>query len=721
MSKHLMFGLLMLIGVNSAHAIFQFDIRVADLDAVDCWNPASCTATEGWIHLYNLDGPEEYIVPAVINQGGIPLAFNFQCDGDGLFDCENPDLFYGIDHVYAKFEGPGFLYEVNNLNNRSYECGPAFPIRIIPPAGDGCFTPPIPSPWDLEHYPSGQIALVEDYTVQADSTLVIGPGMEIYGLPGVSLTVDGELDAAGTDEAWITFTGENWDGLVFNNDCDATFDHCVIRDVDSPDDGGAMTVNGGALVHLFNSLVVHNSTTGMGGAAYIADQGLLSLNRCTVSHNTGGTNGGIYLAGGTAFLESVMSLITYSEPTLTDVTGTGLTNVVFTNIFPQSENFPPGMAIPVWYCDPGYVDAANFDFHISYWSLTNPDEVNCIIDVSVNELENDPDGTPGDMGAFYFDQHAILNPAAIVAVADRANDQGGYVIIEFAASPNDGSWLNPVTLYSVWERYPGMGEDEWVSAGTVAALADPDMHYFVQVPTLNDQFEGNENIHTFMIGTHSVQFPVPIPSATAQGFSLDNIAPAALASFDASGGWYETPGFDNLDISWAGSNANDLNGYELVYSLINDINTASLVPDYDGQSTATTFTSPISDLEVGDRVHFWVLAQDVHENSSPAAYTFSDFTTDVRVQLPTAYELGQNFPNPFNPTTSINFSLPVGGQVNLSVYNMLGAKVATLVNGNRPAGRYTASFDGRSLASGVYFYKLEAPNFSDLKKMILVK
>ena len=722
MSKHLILGLLTLLGVQSASAIFQFDIRVSDLENVDCWDPASCTATEGWIHLYNLDNEEEeYTVPALIFQGGSPLAFSFQCDADGLIDCNNPDLFYGIDHVYAKFQGPGFFYEVHNTASRGYECGPAFPIRIIPPAGDGCVPFDPGYRWDFAHFPEGQVAVTENFDMHPDSTLYIEAGMEIYGLPGAGIIANGNIVAIGTRENWITFHGNNWDGLSFFAGTSADMRYCKFEGVNSSTDGGALTVNGQAIVSLYNCLVDHNSTAGMGGAAYVADGGQLLLYLCTVSHNTGASNGGIYLAGGNAYFEANMSLISYNEPANSDLTGTGSTNVTFTNIFPQSEGFPPGMVLPAWYCDPGYVNAAEGDFHISYWSLADPDEVNCIIDVSVNVLENDPDGTPGDMGAFYFDQHAILNPAEIVAVSDRANDQGGYVIIEFEASPNDGSWLNPVTMYSIWERYPGMGENEWVSAGTVAALAIPGMHYFVQVPTLNDQFEGNENIHTFMIGTHSVHFPVPMPSETMTGFSLDNIAPAALAGFDASGGWYETPGFDNLDISWTGSNANDLEGYDLVFSLTDDIGTATAVPGYDGFSTATTFTSPIGALEVGDRVHFWALARDVHANDGPTVHTFSDFTTDVLAQLPTVYELGQNFPNPFNPATSIAFALPQAGQVNLSVYNMLGAKVATLVNGVRPAGRYTVKFDGSTLASGVYFYKLEAQGFSDLKKMILVK
>jgi hypothetical protein len=88
---------------------------------------------------------------------------------------------------------------------------------------------------------------------------------------------------------------------------------------------------------------------------------------------------------------------------------------------------------------------------------------------------------------------------------------------------------------------------------------------------------------------------------------------------------------------------------------------------------------------------------------------------------PLSYVLQQNMPNPFNPTTLINYELPEAGHVVLKVYNMLGQEVATLVDEMEEAGFKTARFDGSNLSSGVYFYRLTAGGFSDMKKMILVK
>jgi len=102
-----------------------------------------------------------------------------------------------------------------------------------------------------------------------------------------------------------------------------------------------------------------------------------------------------------------------------------------------------------------------------------------------------------------------------------------------------------------------------------------------------------------------------------------------------------------------------------------------------------------------------------------------DFVTDVKDNTPsttpTSYTLGQNYPNPFNPSTKISYSIPVEGFVNLDVYNSIGQKVASLVNENKTAGSYEVNFDAAKLSSGIYFYKISSGNFTETKKMILMK
>jgi thiol-disulfide isomerase/thioredoxin len=90
-------------------------------------------------------------------------------------------------------------------------------------------------------------------------------------------------------------------------------------------------------------------------------------------------------------------------------------------------------------------------------------------------------------------------------------------------------------------------------------------------------------------------------------------------------------------------------------------------------------------------------------------------------EVPSGYSLSQNYPNPFNPTTNIQFDLPKTQQVSLKLYDMLGNEVQNLVEGIQQAGKYNITVDGSKLSSGVYFYSLKTADFSDTKKMTLIK
>ncbi len=81
----------------------------------------------------------------------------------------------------------------------------------------------------------------------------------------------------------------------------------------------------------------------------------------------------------------------------------------------------------------------------------------------------------------------------------------------------------------------------------------------------------------------------------------------------------------------------------------------------------------------------------------------------------------QNFPNPFNPSTQINFSIPKNSNVSLKVYDSNGSEIATLVNGNKAAGNYQVNFDASKYASGIYYYTITAGSFTYTRKMILMK
>ncbi len=94
---------------------------------------------------------------------------------------------------------------------------------------------------------------------------------------------------------------------------------------------------------------------------------------------------------------------------------------------------------------------------------------------------------------------------------------------------------------------------------------------------------------------------------------------------------------------------------------------------------------------------------------------------EIEDLLPRKFELYQNFPNPFNPITRIKYAIPKSSYVRITVYNVLGQRISTLVNEQKPAGFYTIDFNASSLASGFYIYHLEADGFNMIKKMLVTK
>lgn len=107
----------------------------------------------------------------------------------------------------------------------------------------------------------------------------------------------------------------------------------------------------------------------------------------------------------------------------------------------------------------------------------------------------------------------------------------------------------------------------------------------------------------------------------------------------------------------------------------------------------------------------WILTDTTLSNIHP-----------VGEEIPDKFFLNQNYPNPFNPETIIDFSIPEDSRVSLTVYDMLGRKVSSLLDGeNRKAGNYSVKFNGADIPSGIYFYKITAGSFTQTKKMILIK
>jgi hypothetical protein len=107
--------------------------------------------------------------------------------------------------------------------------------------------------------------------------------------------------------------------------------------------------------------------------------------------------------------------------------------------------------------------------------------------------------------------------------------------------------------------------------------------------------------------------------------------------------------------------------------------------------------------------------------NNPKAMGKATVAERVTESNPQTFSLDQNYPNPFNPSTEIRFSIPENSHVRLVVYNSLGQEVSTLLDQTAPAGQHTVKMDASRLASGVYFYQIQAGSYTALKKMVLLK
>jgi hypothetical protein len=209
----------------------------------------------------------------------------------------------------------------------------------------------------------------------------------------------------------------------------------------------------------------------------------------------------------------------------------------------------------------------------------------------------------------------------------------------------------------------------------------------------------------------------------------------------------------NSDISVTWNASIDFDGDDLTYEWVlysADTTTVIATVGSDNSSTETTATLPATTvdsllesagLSVGESAMFvWNVRISDGSDTLGVRGSYGNFgddwepiyrvitlergvvtSNDEEFGTPMNFALEQNYPNPFNPSTTIKFALPTTSNVTLTVYNMLGQKVSTLINDKMNAGFHSVPFDASNLASGMYIYRIEAASFTSIKKMLLIK
>ena len=170
---------------------------------------------------------------------------------------------------------------------------------------------------------------------------------------------------------------------------------------------------------------------------------------------------------------------------------------------------------------------------------------------------------------------------------------------------------------------------------------------------------------------------------------------------------------DGVTLQWETSTETNNQGFEVQRSSDNqNFSTVAFVRGH-GTTAQMKYYSYIDKTDLTGAIYYRLKQLDFGGN-----YKYSNI---VEVTRAVSYDLSQNFPNPFNPTTTITYSIPQNSYVTLKIYDILGSEVANLVNGEVEAGVHKVNFNAVGLNSGVYFYTIKAGNFNETKKLMLMK
>jgi len=184
--------------------------------------------------------------------------------------------------------------------------------------------------------------------------------------------------------------------------------------------------------------------------------------------------------------------------------------------------------------------------------------------------------------------------------------------------------------------------------------------------------------------------------------------PVEVTSLDA------VAGDGRVTLNWATTTENDVNHFNVMRN-------GTVLTHVDGLGNSPTgHHYTFVDNSVTNGLAYTYSLQSVDGNGTVRSFDQS-VTATPRAALVTEYTLAQNFPNPFNPSTTISYAVKDAGLVSLKVYTIDGREVMTLVNGTREAGNYSVTFNGNDFASGVYLYKLDVNGFAATHKMVLMK
>jgi hypothetical protein len=328
----------------------------------------------------------------------------------------------------------------------------------------------------------------------------------------------------------------------------------------------------------------------------------------------------------------------------------------------------------------------------------------------------------GDYSYVSLDPNDDMTMWGVHGFCDSTNSYGVRIGQFKAPPPATPSSANPSTVPL------GVAHDTIVITGTStngSGFFDPGSRFPNRISatvtgniTVNSVIYNNPTQVTLDINTISAitgSYSVTITNPDGQSATGNNLfnspLPVELSSFNG------TATSNNVTLKWTTVKEINNAGFDIERKKSNGT-TFEKVGFVTGKgNTYSNSNYVFSDNKLSSGVYNYRLKQTDYNGD----FTYFNLSSVINISVPDKFSLSQNYPNPFNPTTKIDYNLPTDANVSLKISDVTGRLISTLVNEKKLAGYYTKEFDAVNIASGVYFYRLQAGSFVDTKRFVVIK